>query len=72
MSEANASDNATSARDEVVNAVVTRVNSYQDTAEEGVLEKELRSALDEAGVEVSDDELTDLVSEIENGEWTPS
>ena len=55
-------------RDVVLQAVVDRVSSYQESAPEGTVEKELRSALAETDLEVSDDEITDLVAKIENGE----
>jgi len=51
---------------EAVQAVVDRVSSYQDGAPEGTVEKELRSGLDEAGVTLSDDEITKLASAIES------
>ena len=55
-------------RDEVLQAVVDRVSSYQGSAEEGTVERELRAALAETDLTLSDDEVTDLVAEIENGE----
>lgn len=58
-------------RTEAVQAVVDRVSSYQGSAEEGVIERELRRALGEAGLDLSDAEVTVLVGEIEDGEDTP-
>lgn len=55
-------------RIQVIQAVAERVESYQESAEEGVIEKELRSALAETDVEVSDDEVARLVQAIESGE----
>ncbi|MDO9456028.1 hypothetical protein [Nocardioides sp.] len=48
-----------------VQAVVDRVSSYQDTSTEGTLESELRKGLDEAGVDLTDDQVTALVDAIE-------
>ena len=50
---------------EAIQGVVDRVSSYQDGAPEGTVERELRSGLTEAGVEVSDQELTTLAEAIE-------
>ena len=50
---------------EAVQAVVDRVSSYQDGAPAGTVEKELRSGLDEAGVELGDDDVTRLTEAIE-------
>jgi hypothetical protein len=55
-------------RNEAVQAVVDRVGSYQDGAPEGTVEKELRAGLDEAGLSLTDDEVTSLVSAIEAGD----
>lgn len=48
-----------------VQAVVDRVSSYQETAPDGTVEKELRSGLDEAGVGLDDAAVTRLVDAIE-------
>jgi hypothetical protein len=55
---------------ETVQAVVDRVSSYQDGATEGTIADELRRGLDEAGVEIPDDQLQRLADAIEdaNGE----
>lgn len=50
---------------EVVQNVVDRVSSYQDGAPEGTVEKELRSGLDEAGVELDDGDISTLTQAIE-------
>ncbi len=50
---------------EAVQAVVDRVSSYQDGAPEGTVEKELRSGLGEAGVELGDDDVARLTEAIE-------
>ncbi len=46
-------------------AVVDRVTSYQESAPEGTVEKELREGLDEAGVQLGDDDVRRLVTAIE-------
>jgi hypothetical protein len=51
---------------EAVQNVVDRVTSWQDGATEGTVETELRKGLDEAGVALSDDEVTSLASAIED------
>jgi hypothetical protein len=55
---------------ETVQAVVDRVSSYQDGATEGTIADELRRGLDEAGVEIPDDQVRKLADAIEeaNGE----
>lgn len=50
---------------EAVQAVVDRVSSYQESAPEGTVEKELREGLRDAGVELRDDEVGRLVAAIE-------
>ncbi len=55
-------------RTEVVQAVVDRMTSYQDAATEGTVEKELREALGETDVDLSDDDVSALVDAIEKGE----
>jgi hypothetical protein len=52
-------------RIEAIQGVVDRVSSYQDGAPEGTVEKELRDGFTEAGVDVSDDEVTRLADAIE-------
>ena len=51
---------------EAIQAAVDRVSSYQDGAPEGTVEKELRDALSEAGVDVADDEVKKLADAIED------
>ena len=55
-------------RTEAVQAVVERVHSWQETAPEGTVETELRKGLDEAGVVLSDDEVTRLAQAIEDSD----
>ena len=55
-----------SAELEAIQGVVDRVSSYQDGAPEGTVERELRKALDETDVELSDDEIVKLASAIED------
>ena len=50
---------------EAVQVVADRVSSYQDGAPEGTVEDELRTGLSEAGVEISDDDVTRLADAIE-------
>lgn len=57
---------------QAVQAVVDRMTSYQDGAPEGTVEKELREALDETDVTLSDDQIASLVASIEDGEGTVS
>jgi len=49
---------------EAIQAVVDRVTSYQDGAEERVVETELRDGLREVGVEVSDADVRRLADAI--------
>jgi len=49
---------------EAVQAVVDRVNSWQETAPEGTVEQELRSGLQEAGVSLDDAEVVKLADAI--------
>ena len=53
------------AQQEAIQAVVDRVSAYQDGAPESTVESELRKGFDEAGVEVSDEQLASLTSAIE-------
>lgn len=50
---------------EAIQAVVDRVSSYQDGAPEGTVAKELRDGLNEADVEVGDEDQQRLVDAIE-------
>ena len=50
---------------EAIQVVVDRVSSYQDGAPEGTVEKELKNGLDEAGLSLSDAEVTQLAEAIE-------
>ena len=51
---------------EAVQAVVDRVTSWQDGATESTVAEELRKGFREAGVEVSDDEVSRLADAIED------
>ena len=53
---------------EAIQAVVDRVNSYQDSAEERVVETELRDGFQEAGVEVSDEDVRRLADAIDTAD----
>ena len=55
---------------EAVQAVVDRVTSWQDGATEGTVAEELRSGFQEAGVEVSDDEVERLADAIQDKHGT--
>ncbi|MBU1803123.1 MAG: hypothetical protein KKA97_13015 [Actinobacteria bacterium] len=55
-------------RTEAVQAVVDRMTSYQDGAPEGTVEKELREALGETDVSLTDHEIEALATAIEDGE----
>ena len=59
----------TSTRDsaelEAIQSVVDRVSSYQDGAPEGTVERELRKALGETDVELTDDDVVKLATAIE-------
>ena len=59
-------------RTQAVQAVVDRMTSYQDGAPEGTVDKELRKALSETDVTLTDQEIADLVTAIESGEGTVS
>lgn len=48
-----------------IQAVVDRVSSYQDGATENTLEAELRKGLDEAGLALTDPQVSSLVAAIE-------
>jgi hypothetical protein len=50
---------------EAVKNVVERVSSYQESAPEGQVEKELRGGLDEAGISLDDAQVTALAEAIE-------
>ena len=49
-----------------IQGVVDRISSYQDGAPEGTVAAELRKGLDEAGLSLSDDEVTRLADAIES------
>lgn len=49
-----------------VQAVVDRVGSYQEGATEGTVETELRSALAETDLDLTDDQVTKLADAIES------
>jgi hypothetical protein len=51
---------------EAVRNVVDRVTSYQDGAPEGTVEAELRSGLDEAGVQLEDAQVQALAQAIDD------
>jgi hypothetical protein len=51
---------------EAVQAVVDRVTSWQDGATEGTVAEELRKGFQEAGVDVSEDEVSKLADAIED------
>ncbi|GAA5141231.1 hypothetical protein GCM10023340_02560 [Nocardioides marinquilinus] len=53
-------------RTEAVQAVVDRLTSYQDSATEGTVDKELREALGQTDVDLSEDEIGKLVEAIEH------
>lgn len=52
-------------RTEAIQAVVDRLTSYQESAPAGTVQRELRSALNETGLDLSDDEVHRLVAAIE-------
>ena len=60
----------TSTRDsaelEAIQAVVDRVTSYQDGATEGTVERELRKALGETDISLSEDDVVTLATAIED------
>lgn len=51
---------------EAIQVVVDRVTSWQDGATEGTVEDELRHGFTEAGVEVSDEDVTKLADAIQD------
>ncbi|TCI99837.1 hypothetical protein [Aeromicrobium sp. IC_218] len=51
---------------EAIQNVVDRVTSWQDGATEGTVEDELRKGFTEAGVQVSDDDVTKLADAIQD------
>ena len=53
---------------EAIQAVVDRVTSYQDGAEERVVETELRDGFREVGVEVSDADVRRLADAIDSAD----
>lgn len=50
---------------EAIQAVVDRVSSYQESAPDGTVEKELRDAFDEAGIDLEPAEITTIADAIE-------
>lgn len=52
------------AKDEAVENVVERVESYQDGAEQSTVADELRHGLDEAGVDVPEQDVDALAEQI--------
>jgi hypothetical protein len=60
------SENNTHDRTEAIQGVVDRVSAYQDGAPEGTVETELRSGLDEAGLDLDDREVAALAEAIES------
>ncbi|WP_296603707.1 hypothetical protein [Nocardioides sp.] len=57
---------------EAIQAVVDRVTSWQDGATEGTVEQELRNGFSEAGVDVTDDQVTRLADAIQSEHGTVS
>lgn len=55
---------------EAIQNVVDRVTSWQDGATEGTVAGELRKGFDEAGVDVSEEDVTTLASAIEDEHGT--
>lgn len=53
---------------EAIQAVVDRVNSYQESAPENTIDKELRDALTDAGLDVGDEDFTRLSQAIETNQ----
>lgn len=53
---------------EAIQAVVDRLTSYQDTATQGTVEHELRDALGQTDVDLSDEQVTTLVGAIEKAD----
>lgn len=51
---------------EAVQAVVDRVTSWQDGATEGTVEQELRTGLEEAGVDLPEDDVVKLAEAIQD------
>ncbi|WP_300401233.1 hypothetical protein [uncultured Nocardioides sp.] len=51
---------------QAVQGVVDRVGSYQEGAPERTVEQELRDGLTEAGLELTDDEVTRLAAAIDD------
>jgi hypothetical protein len=55
---------------EAIQNVVDRITSWQDGATEGTVATELRKGLDEAGVDLSEEDVTTLASAIEDEHGT--
>ena len=60
----------TDEKNEAIQAVVDRVTSWQDGATEGTVEQELRNGFGEAGVDVSDDDVSRLADAIQDEHGT--
>lgn len=58
---------AADARAEALEHIVERVRAWQETAPEGTIETELQAAADEAGVELSDEQLQRVADAISEG-----
>jgi hypothetical protein len=59
-------ENTSADRAEAIQAVVDRVSAYQDGAPESTVERELRSGLTEAGLDLDDAQVTSLADAIES------
>lgn len=58
----------TNERNEAVQAVLDRVTSYQDGATDGTVDKELREALGEAGIDLTEDQVGSLLDAVEKAD----
>jgi hypothetical protein len=65
-------ENTSAEKLEAIQAVVDRVSSWQDGAEERIVADELRKGLDEVGVDLAGDQLTRLADAIESEHGTVS
>lgn len=66
------SQNASNDRTEAIQAVVDRVSSYQEGAPGGTVAEELRSGLNEAGIDLDDHEIVALAEAIASQHSTVS
>lgn len=66
------SENNNADRNEAIQAVVDRVSSYQDGAPDGTVESELRKALQETDLSLSQTEVTTLAEAIESDQGSVS